>query len=192
MRTCALTAPKRPRLPPAQSRHTQGTGPDLLVPMQTLECQAVDRMGRVNSQRENGPKEKKTASNWVIEVNSSRRKGLFFQASLANSHCRRGSCNHWRLAEGEERDQKHSPLSSTPEGRTLQGSGFECRSGLPGRTLWCLGAPTRTCCGGTQGVKLRGQRRQPCQPPRRPLFCPRSARMAAASWGQARARRIIL
>ena len=24
--------------------------------------------------------------------------------------------------------------------------------------------PTRTCCGVTQGVKLRGQRRQPCQP----------------------------
>jgi hypothetical protein len=46
----------------------------------------------------------------------------------------------------------------------LQGSGFECRSGQPGRTLWCLGAPTRTCCGATRGVKLRGQRRQPCQP----------------------------
>src|ERR671911_774763 len=69
-----------------------------------------------------------------------------------------------RLAEGEERDQKHSPLSSTPEWGMLQGSRFECRSGKPGRTLWCLGAPTRTCCGVTQGVKLRGQRRQPCQP----------------------------
>jgi hypothetical protein len=64
------------------------------------------------------------------------------------------------LAEGEECDQKHSPLSSTPERRMLQGSGFECRSGQPGRTLWCLGAPTRTCCGVTQGVKLRGQRRR--------------------------------
>jgi hypothetical protein len=42
----------------------------------------------------------------------------------------------------------------------LQGSRFECRSGQPGRTLWCLGAPTRTCCGVTQGVKLRGQRRR--------------------------------
>ena len=49
-------------------------------------------------------------------------------------------------------------------GGMLQGSRFECRSGKPGRTLWCLGAPTRTCCGVTQGVKLRGQRRQPCQP----------------------------
>ena len=47
-----------------------------------------------------------------------------------------------------------------PSGRMLQGSRFECRSGQPGRTLWCLGAPTRTCCGVTQGVKLRGQRRR--------------------------------
>src|SRR5918996_965563 len=65
-----------------------------------------------------------------------------------------------RLAEGSSCDQKHSLLSSTPEGRMLQGSGFECRSGQPGRTLWCLGAPTRTCCGVTQGVKLREQRRR--------------------------------
>jgi hypothetical protein len=33
-----------------------------------------------------------------------------------------------------------------------------------GRTLWCQGAPTRTCCGVTQGVKLRGQCRWLCQP----------------------------
>jgi hypothetical protein len=32
------------------------------------------------------------------------------------------------------------------------------------RTLWCRGAPTRTCCGVIQGVKLRGQRRTVCQP----------------------------
>jgi hypothetical protein len=32
------------------------------------------------------------------------------------------------------------------------------------RTLWCRGAPTRTCCGAIQGVKLRGQRRTTCQP----------------------------
>ena len=65
-----------------------------------------------------------------------------------------------RLAEGEGRDQKHSPLSSTPVRGMLQGSRFECRSGQPGRTLWCLGAPTRTCCGVTQDVKLREQRRR--------------------------------
>jgi hypothetical protein len=35
---------------------------------------------------------------------------------------------------------------------------------VPGRTLWCQGAPTRTCCGATQGVKLRGQCRRLCQP----------------------------
>ena len=28
-----------------------------------------------------------------------------------------------------------------------------------GRSLWCQGAPTRTCCGATQGVKLRGHPR---------------------------------
>src|SRR3972149_5886583 len=33
-----------------------------------------------------------------------------------------------------------------------------------GRTLWCQGAPTWTCCGVTQGVKLRGQCRRFCQP----------------------------
>ena len=49
-------------------------------------------------------------------------------------------------------------------GGMWQGSRFECRSGKSGRTLWCLGAPTRTCCGVTQGVKLREQRRQLCQP----------------------------
>ena len=32
------------------------------------------------------------------------------------------------------------------------------------RTLWCRGAPTRTCCGAIQGVKLRGQCRTACQP----------------------------
>jgi hypothetical protein len=34
------------------------------------------------------------------------------------------------------------------------------------RTLWCRGAPTRTCCGVIQGVKLRGQCRTACQPQR--------------------------
>ena len=71
--------------------------------------------------------------------------------------------------QDEQCDQKHSLPSSTPEGRMLQGSRYECRSGGPGRTLWCLGAPTRlarrygampapSCCScGGWGVNHHGQ-----------------------------------
>jgi hypothetical protein len=82
----------------------------------------------------------------------------------AGRSANRGSVTQRHLGGGRgARPETFSTFEHT-RGGMLQGSRFECRPGSPGRTLWCLGAPTRTCCGVTQGVKLRGQRRQPCQP----------------------------
>jgi hypothetical protein len=117
-------------------------------------------MGQVNGRRESRASESDSEPPAQVQgAQASAKNGRIPGLFRADQQTERLSA--WAmLAEGERRDQKHSPLSSTPERGMLQGSRFECRSGQPGRTLWCLGAPTRTCCGVTQGVKLREQRRR--------------------------------
>jgi hypothetical protein len=118
---------------------------------------AVDRTGRVNSRREDGPTERRKAS---------------------------------RQSAVGQRPGAKNPLVSMDvsrkgaAGETVTVSGSWRRDGNPGQTLFCNRAAR------VKGFKLAPAPRMVVW--QGPLFCPRSAQGAAASWGQARARRINL